>query len=385
MTTLLIAGRGPLAIAIAHQLRATSLDVVRLRGDEADEKELDPAQLASASVLVLAANDDSGNVDFALRVRREFPALPLVVRLFDTGLADYLRGTIPGVTVLSMAMVAAPAFADAAQRLLASPSKTRPQRPRTRRRSFRPDRVLLTALVSLLLLVFPSAYLFSRTLGLRYIDALYFVWTTVMTVGYGDIALRDAPDGIKLFGMVLMLAGASFIAVLFALLSEWVLSRRLNMVRGRTRVRGGGHALIIGAGNLGLRIAELLGEAGHRRVIVERDAELANVAVLRSMSIHTIIADATNEDMLELAGIDSAAVVIAVTDVDAVNLQIALHARERGARVIMRVLSPELSSHVSERGEWLAFSPVVAAAEAFASAAIQATNHSTASSTIALA
>ena len=53
---------------------------------------------------------------------------------------------------------------------------------------------------------------------------------------------------------------------------------------------------------------------------------------------------------------------------DAVNLQIALHARERGVPVI----SPELSAHVSERGDWVAFSPILATAESFAQAALSA-------------
>jgi voltage-gated potassium channel Kch len=236
----------------------------------------------------------------------------------------------------------------------------------------RADPVLVTALLSLLLLVFPSALVFSRALSLRYIDALYFVWTTVMTVGYGDIALKDAPDAIKVFGMLLMLAGASFIAVLFALLSDWVLGRRLDLLRGRTRVRGEGHVLIAGAGNLGLRVAELLAEGGPRLLILERNADNRNVASLKAMGRQVIIADATNPELLELAGLRSAALVVAVTDADAVNLQIALHAREHAVPVIMRVVSPELSAHVTQRGEWVAFSPVLAAAEAFAQAALEA-------------
>ena len=232
--------------------------------------------------------------------------------------------------------------------------------------------MLVGALLSLFVLVFPSALFFSHALGLRYIDALYFVWTTVMTVGYGDIALKDASDGIKLFGMALMLAGASFIAVLFALLSDWVLSRRLDVLRGRTRVRGSGHVLIAGAGNVGFRVAEQLAGSGHNMVFIDRDADNRNVAALSAAGHHVIIADATNEDMLELAGVAGAALVLAVTDADAVNLQIALHARAHGVPVIMRVVSSELSAHVSERGDGIALSPVAAAAEAFVRAALSA-------------
>ena len=362
---ILIAGSGPLATAIVENLRSTGIAGDRYDGEHLEE----------AAVLVLAADSDSANVDLALQTRRKHAELPLVVRLFDAGLAAYLTETIAGVTILSMSKVAAPVFADAARRVLGAPSSrlARPRRPSTIvRRRWKADRVLIFALVSLFLLVFPSALVFSRALNLRYIDGLYFVWTTVMTVGYGDIALKDSHDSIKIFGMVLMLAGASFIAVLFALLSDFVMSRRLDMLRGRTRVRGHGHVLLVGAGNLGFRIAELLAPDGGHLVILERNPESRNAAALRASGRHTIIADATNEEMLELAGLDTAGVVLAVTDVDAVNLQIALHARERGVPVIIRVISPELATHVSQRGEWVAFTPVLAAAEAFALAAVAA-------------
>ena len=89
----------------------------------------------------------------------------------------------------------------------------------------RVDPILVGALACLFLIVFPSAAFFSNALGIRYMDALYFVWTTVMTVGYGDFSLKDASDGAKLFGMALMLTGPAFIAVLFAILSDWVRCR----------------------------------------------------------------------------------------------------------------------------------------------------------------
>ena len=368
-----IAGSGRLPAAIERQLQSAGASVTRLPPGEYPDSQLQLAHVENASVLVLAADDDSGNVELALQARRLRPALALVVRLFDTALATYLTETLPGITVLSMSSVAAPAFADAARRILAEQRpdlEARPSRSQTpRRRHFKVDRVLAYALLSLFLLVFPSALVFSHALNLRYMDALYFVWTTVMTVGYGDIALKDASDGIKLFGMALMLAGASFIAVLFALLSDWVVSRRLDLLRGKTRVRGDGHILIAGAGNVGLRVAELLAGSDRRIVIIERDTESRNSAALNTAGHHVIVADATQRETLELARMDSAALILAVTDSDAVNLQIALHAREHGVPVVMRVISTELSDHVSARGDWIALSPVAAAAESFAQAA----------------
>ncbi len=302
--------------------------------------------------------------------------LKLVVRVFDSALASYVAETIPDVSILSMSRVTAPVFVKAARGLLGSgqarpPSKVSSVLPARR---YRVDRILVWALISLFALVFPSAWYFSYALDCRYIDALYFVWTTVMTVGYGDIALKEAADSVKLIGMALMLSGAGFIAVLFALLSDWVLGRRLEVLQGRVRVHGKGRVLIAGAGNVGLRIAEMLAEDGQRLVVIEPHAESRNVSALRSAGQHVIIADATSREVLELAGIESASLMVAVTDSDAVNLQIALHASEHGVPVLMRVTSPELSAHISARGDGVALSPIVTAAEAFAQSALEAAN-----------
>lgn len=369
---ILIAGSGQLAVAIEQRVRAIGQRVERLRpcGDDTDG--LDEELCRRTEVLVLAADDDAGNVDLALKARRMKPGLRLVVRLFDTALAAYLEEAIPDVRILSMSRITAPVLAAAARRLLDEPSastRTRCLHARSAR-PFKADRILLGALLSLFLLVFPSALFFSKALDLSYIDALYFVWTTVMTVGYGDISLRDAPAGVKLFGMALMLAGASFIAVLFALLSDWVLSRRLDMLYGRTRERGSGHVIIVGAGNIGLSVAELLAADGKRVVIIERSADSRNIAALRLAGHHAIIADATRRETLELAALERAALIVTVTEVDAINLQIALHAREVNVPVIMRMASPELSALVSERGDGIAFSLIVEAAEAFAEQAV---------------
>ena len=125
---------------------------------------------------------------------------------------------------------------------------------------------------------------------------------------------------------------------------------------------------------MGFRVAGLLREKGYRVVIIERDAESKNVEALRSADHHVIIADAARSDTLDLANIEDAVAVLALTDSDAVNFQITLLVRARSARspIIIRVVSPELSAHVSEHGDAVAISPIAIAAEKFATAALYA-------------
>ena len=369
---MLLEGGGRLAAAIAQRLETAGATVERVAVSEHGHGSTE--HLMKAGVLVLAADDDAGNVDRALWARRVRPDLPLVARVFDEALADYLAGKVERLTVLSMSQVAAPVFAKAALRSLdQAPASPPARRPRRRgRRPSRLDRVLLGALVGLALVVVPATFFFARVLHLRIVDALYFVWTTVMTVGYGDISLRETSDGVKIVGMLLMLAGAAFVATLFAFLTGWVVTQRLDVQHGLVRVRGQGHTVIAGAGNLGFRVASLLLEQGRRVVIIERNHDSRNLSALRADGHHVILADATDEQILDLAGVDRAGAILALTDSDAVNLQIALLLRTRPtlAQVVIKMVSPELSAHITERGDGIALSPIAVAAQAFADAAL---------------
>lgn len=382
----LLHGSDRLGTAIEHRLAAAGCQVTKRGPDGGHAFALDERDLRSTSVLVLAADDDAGNVDLALTSRRMRSDLPLVVRVFDEALAAYLRKSLDGVTILSMSALAAPAFGEATLRAIADREARRPDtapsasksaaralRFRSGRADF--DKVLLAAILfAMAAIVLTFTLFFASALDLSYVDALYFVMTTVTTVGYGDIALRDTSTSVKIVGMVMMFAGAAFIALLFGLFTDWVVSRRLEIAAGRVRVRGNGHIVIAGSGNVGVRVADGLRERDHRVVIIERNADNKNIEALRSNGHHVILADAARAATLSLAKVEDSAAMLCLTDSDAVNFQIALLIRARSADVpiIIKVVSPELSTHVSEHGHAVAISPIAIAAEEFAKAALSA-------------
>ena len=332
-----------------------------------------------AAVLVIAADDDPENVDLALTARRLRSDLPIVIRVFDHALAAHIRSTLGGVAILSVSALVAPAFFEATLSAMARRgSGAAPRQSQTSmagaRRLRRLDRVVVSAVAGFVAILVLFTLFFSTALQLSYVDSMYFVWTTVTTVGYGDIALRERSTLVKVVGMILMFSGAAFLAVLFGLFTDWVVGRRLDQLRGRVRVRGSGHIVIAGGGNIGTRVAQRLQESGQRVVIIERDADNKNVEALRSDGHHVILADAARADILQLANVEDSAAVLCLTDSDAVNFQIALlvRARSQDVPVVMRVVSPELSAHVSEHGDAVAISPIAIASEQFAAAALKA-------------
>ena len=395
--SILVAGLEPLGIAIVRRLAASGEDVRVLAssaevaayahelahlavpasvGAARSPGELEAAGLGEAAALVLTADDDAENVDAALTARRLRPDLLVLARVFDPALATYLENTEPGLRVMSVSGIAAPRFADLALHAIEEgpirgeqPALHAP-RPRRRRLHALGDPLALRFTLAALAVVVTAVFFFAFELGVGWLDSLYFVTETMTTTGYGDFAMRNASTGGKVATILLMIAGAGGLAVTWALLAGALVARRIDILHGRVEERGRGHAVIAGAGNVGFRVAQLLAAAGKRVVVIERHAESRNAAQLRSEGHHVITGDASIEDTFELAGIDRASVVLALTDSDATNLKIALSVRNRGlgTPVIIRLLSAELSAHLHGRHGIVTVSPVAVASATFADA-----------------
>ncbi|WFE32448.1 NAD-binding protein [Micromonospora sp. WMMD975] len=82
--------------------------------DRLDEATFRRAGLADADGLALLHQDDVGNMHAALCAQAVEPRLRLVVRMYNTNLADGLRQLFPDSAVISDASMAAPAFVAAA-------------------------------------------------------------------------------------------------------------------------------------------------------------------------------------------------------------------------------------------------------------------------------
>src|SRR5262249_42742142 len=148
------------------------------------------AGLATAAAVVLTDDDDASNVDLALSIRRLRKDVRLIVRVFDRVMRNYLRRSIDGVEGLSIGDTAAKEFAELARATISEDSdRLTPRSIPLRRWLLTLDRVLLLALLCHVTLVGAATLYFSYALDLNPVDAMYFVASTVTTVGYGDISL----------------------------------------------------------------------------------------------------------------------------------------------------------------------------------------------------
>jgi Trk K+ transport system NAD-binding subunit len=174
-------------------------------------------------------------------------------------------------------------------------------------------------------------------------DALYRTVSVIATAAHME-ADEDKPWA-KVFVSSLRIAGVALIASFTAILTNYLLRARLSGALEVRRIPDGGHVVVCGLGNLGFRVVEELLQCGERVVVIEPQRDGRFMAAARRLGIAVIVADATVLEVLRQAHVATARAVVAATNDELVNLEIALLARELNpqSRVILRVLEPSLA------------------------------------------
>jgi len=224
------------------------------------------------------------------------------------------------------------------------------------------DRRLAMALGGLLAVLIASTIVLRLTYSyagpghrISLLDAVYFTVETVTTVGYGDYTFRGEPSWLIVFAICLMLAGALFVAVFFALVTNVLVSRRIEESLGRQKITAlRGHVLVIGLGTVGLRVAQELHAAGSEVVVIEKDEHNRHLGQVRALGVPTVIADATQPEVLRSVRLSAASAVAVLTSDDLANLESGLAVRDQlGTRwestpVVLRIFDPQLAHSVKD-------------------------------------
>lgn len=203
--------------------------------------------------------------------------------------------------------------------------------------------VFLLLMVVGLLALGTAGYMFIENWSL--IDSLFMTIITLTTVGFNEV--RPLTETGRIFTMILILLGVGGLAYGLRTIGEVILERDyLRTWRQRRIMRQivklHDHVIVCGYGRVGQSTVSTLLEGKRPFVIIEKNPD--SVETLLQQEILVVDGDATNDDVLRLAGVDRAWGLLVCTGEDSVNLFIVLSARALNPALFIVARSVEAGS-----------------------------------------
>jgi voltage-gated potassium channel len=207
-------------------------------------------------------------------------------------------------------------------------------------------------------------------------DSFYMTILTVSTVGYGEVHPLTGPG--RIFTSFVIVLGIGTAIYTFTRLGQVVLEGELQGVLGRKRMKNEvaklkDHYIVCGFGRIGRPVADGLQAEGFPLCVLESDHELEGD--LQDSGHLYLIGDATDESVLQSAGLDRAKAVLALLASDADNLFLTITAKELNpsVMVIARASEDKVEPRLKRGGADRVISPYQSACARVLHAAIRPT------------
>ncbi len=232
--------------------------------------------------------------------------------------------------------------------------------------------VVLVCTVLIIILLIIGTFLFQ----FYYPDTtlLYAFYATAILLlgGYADLfgqfaPISSIPSWLQFFALSLTVIGTAFVGVLYAALTETLLSAKFQLLRTRPGIPQKEHLVIVGLGKVGQRVANYLKEVKQTQVGISFNPDFDRTLL---PDIPLIIGNL--KESLDKANLTTAKSIIVTTDNEMLNLEIALMARlmNPNSRLVIGAYRKGLSdrlTHLLKNAQVIRSYAV--AAEAFAGAA----------------
>ena len=373
---MLLIGDGALPRSVELALVRAGARVRWLR--RPNDREIASVLTDDYDVTMVVSRDDIEALRIALVVEHARPGRRLIVTVFNRTVASQLRKAVPSCQVTSMAdavaaTLAGPCVAEGLESLAQLPGglvgvreagdgvEVVPLHVRRRGRmvralhevrgAFRPfdlnARFLVAGLGGFLTILALDAVVSGVALHQPPVEALYDATKALVTVD-SNPAVNHAGAGDKLFAAALMLASVGFVAILTAGIINRLLDRRLTGIVGRRAIPRSDHVVVVGLGQVGLRLCLLLRSLRIGVVAVERDPVAPAVALARDYKIPVVIGSGGERTLLAKLSLDRARALAAITSDDGENIAItvaALAVRE-DLRVVLRAGDGDVTTEI---------------------------------------
>jgi voltage-gated potassium channel len=192
------------------------------------------------------------------------------------------------------------------------------------------------------------------SMGWTFIDALYQVVITISGVGFDEVEPMLSAGS---RGFTMSVIGLGMLSVAFTLGSfvQFLTESEILDYFGRHRMTKhiqtlSGHTIIAGYGHLGGLICDELAAREKPFVLIDQSHERSAIAETRGFPVVT--GDATEEHVLQQAGIERAKVLVSVTPNDAENVFITLTARQMCPHLVIvsRAEGPSTPKKLKQAG-----------------------------------
>lgn len=185
-----------------------------------------------------------------------------------------------------------------------------------------------------------------------WLDGFFMTIITITTIGYGEVVPLQTAD--RLFTVFIAITGIGSLSYIFASSMEFIVARQLNDQRKKRRMERmiselSNHIIVAGYGRMGRWVVSELIAQKERFVIIELGQWHEE---LHGNNYLHIAGDASDDDVLQQAGIARARSLVAVTSNDATNAFVVMSARALNPElyIIARSESEESISKLKRAG-----------------------------------
>lgn len=206
-----------------------------------------------------------------------------------------------------------------------------------------------------LAITFVASVLGYRLAGWSWLDAIYMVVITISTIGYGEVHQMADQPYLRMFTLMVILFGLTFSAYTIGnflqLLAQGEIDRALGELRVNRNIEGlHDHIIICGFGRIGNMLCEELRR--RRRKFVVIDLSTDRIALAKSQGHLYLLGDATDEEILSQAGLETARALVTALPDDASNVFITLTARDMNPKcfIIARGEQPSTEKKLLQAG-----------------------------------
>lgn len=189
---------------------------------------------------------------------------------------------------------------------------------------------------------------------LAHLTGVHGVWrsvyvTLLTAIGSSDLEPDRSPIA-QAAQLVLAISGVALLPLITAAVVDGVVKTRLAMHSNQIHSVHADHIVLVGLGNVGTRVMRLLTDLGVDVVAIDKKPDAQGAHAADQLGVPLIVADASREETLRAASIETCKALIVLSTDDAVNLQAALHARavRSDLRVVLRLFDDDFARRVQD-------------------------------------